>query len=203
MDNVNFVSKALEYYDSNKEKYRGLFKNVVNIEFVPREDGTKYDQIVMYDKDNKLLYRIPYEIIGIYNNLSKTWAWAWSWSSLKKISTTTSRKILNYAFDLDPDKYHFLKTELTTSRFRINTEIQLDIHVALGSYLSKNPIIMEFVWYESAEVIETDVNGFKYKTRIKHVRAGDHGEAYQIYYLILDFNSVNIDEYIKKPVIKI
>jgi hypothetical protein len=197
------VSKALEYYDSNKEKYRGLFKHVDTIEFVPREDGTKYDQIVMYDKNNKLLYRIPYEIIGIYNNLSKTWAWAWSWSSLKKISTTTSRKILNYAFDLDPMKYHFLKTELTTSRFRINTEVQLDIHVALGSYLSKNPIIMEFVWYENAEIIETDANGLKYKKRIKHVGVGDHGDAYQIYYLILDFNSVNIDEYIKNPITKI
>ena len=51
-----------------------------------------------------------------------------------------SRKILNYGLDLDTNQ-NFLKTELVTSRFTVSNLLQLDIHVAIASYLTKIPNI--------------------------------------------------------------
>jgi len=77
------------------------------------------------------------------------WFWGWAVSAFRKNLTIISRKILTYAFDLDPSVFLNLqlKTELVTSRFIITNPIQLDIHVALASYLSKSPLIYKYIIY--------------------------------------------------------
>ena len=84
-----------------------------------------------------------------------------------------SRKILNYGLDLTPDE-QFLKSELITSRFRISSKIQLDIHVALASYLTKMPLIYKHITIpntktstEDDNIIEivTDVNDETFHTQ--------------------------------------
>jgi hypothetical protein len=52
-----------------------------------------------------------------------------------------------YGTDIDIDKNPtniLLKNELVTSRFRIEDNVQIDIHCAIASYLAKKPFI--FVW---------------------------------------------------------
>ena len=55
-----------------------------------------------------------------------------------------SRKLLNYALDIDlkqSDQFKFIKTELITSRSKITSQLQLDIYLSLISYLSKKKFI--------------------------------------------------------------
>ena len=63
-----------------------------------------------------------------------------------KNTNYVSRKILEYGLDIDYKDISFLKTELITSKFRITDNIQLELHLALASYLSKNPVIFKYAY---------------------------------------------------------
>ena len=144
--NNNLIPDSLEYYDKNCEIYEDLFKSVKYIKIVKPTTDMDYSFIHMYDKDKKEILKSRYENIGIYNNKSHTWAWAWSIPNFLKNTTRIARKIINYGMELSPDS-NFLKTELITSRFRITSFIQLDMHVAIASYLSKKPVVYKYVSY--------------------------------------------------------
>ncbi|AYV78752.1 MAG: hypothetical protein Edafosvirus30_3 [Edafosvirus sp.] len=172
------VADALEYYDKNIDQYGNMFKDIKYISFEIKSSDIQHNIIHMYDKDKNEIFRSNYEVIGLFNNMSKTWTWAWSNPVFSKNTTYISKKILNYGIDLDPD-VKFLKTELITSRFRISSMIQLDIHVAIASYLSKKPVIFKYITYPD-------------------IRAGSDGlvellsldtDTYTVYYLfILDYD---------------
>ena len=140
MDNISLVTNALEYYDANNEIYNDTFKNVYYIKFIEAENDLEHNIIIYFDKNKNEIFRSKYEVIGLYNTNSNTWTWAWAISSFKKNNTNIVRKIWNYGAVLDPS-VKYLKTELITSRFRVADPIQLDIHVSIASYLSKNPLI--------------------------------------------------------------
>ena len=74
---------------------------------------------------------------------SNIWRWAWSMPTLSKNDTLISRKILNYAFDLEPTKEYILRSALINSSTLIKNNLQLDIHIALSSYLIKKPFIFK------------------------------------------------------------
>lgn len=138
------IATALEYYDSYNEKYRGLFKKVKNtkIELTPYD--MERNKIKLLDKDNEELLTSKYEVVGVYSNEYKMWSWAWSVPKFKKNNTYISRKILYYGLDLDPESS--LKSELITSRFLISNPIQIELHLAIASYLAKK-IIYKYVYY--------------------------------------------------------
>jgi len=98
------------------------------------------NSIILYDENQDELLRSKYEFLGIYENTSRIWTWAWSMAVIPKNVTYTSRKLLSYGLDIPSDQV-LLKTELITSRFRIASEIQLQIHCAIAAYISKKPII--------------------------------------------------------------
>lgn len=187
MDN-NIVVNSLSYYDMNTEKYEDMFKNVKYVNFPPGDKDSKGDimrrHIAMFDKDKKEVFKSRYEIIGIYENNSHTWSWAWSIPKLKKNITYISRQILNYGLDLEVDKSNslFLKSELITGRFRISNPVQLDLHVAIASYISKKPVVYKFVFQRekvdsTSQMVEVDNN---------EIYEGN----YSIYYLfILDYDN--------------
>ena len=144
----NILYNALEYYDKNTEKYEEIFKKVHYISFIPIKTETAHSIIVFYDHRKRELFRSRYEIIGQYDNSIKTWTWAWAIARFFKNSTTIIRKIINYGFNLDNSSESlFLKTELITSRFKITNDIQLDIHAAISSYLSKQKIVFKYYKY--------------------------------------------------------
>jgi hypothetical protein len=138
------VMNSLESYDRNNEKYNGLFKDAKHINFVQMTNDMEHNMVYMYDKNNKEILKSRYEVIGIYNNNAKIWTWAWSMPILRKNTIYIAKSILNYGIDLDP-QFNFLKTELITSRFRISNPIQIDIHVAIASYLSKYPVVYKYM----------------------------------------------------------
>ncbi len=139
---INIVTNALEYYDKNTEYYDKILSKIKYYKLKIVESDLNHSSIIFYDKNKKKLFSSRYEIIGMYNKMSSTWVWAWSVPYFNKNATYISKKILNYGLDIPPKPENkFLKSELITSRFRISSTIQLDLHVSIASYISKNPMV--------------------------------------------------------------
>jgi hypothetical protein len=178
--NITLITNALYYYDQNNEKYRDSFKKVVYTKFIIKTNDMEHNIIIMYNDKKEELFRSRFETIGLYNSDGNSWAWAWTLPLIRKNNTHIIRKIMNYGVELDPE-VKFLKTELITSRFRIADPIQLDIHVAIASYLSKKPLI-----YNHYVNIDFDRNTDEY---LDVTQTFDH---YQLYYLfLLDYEQFN------------
>lgn len=160
----SIVTDALEYYDNNNDKYKSLKEKskFVKIEHGQNTNDMEYNIIYFYDEEKNEIFRSRYEVIGMLSNESKVWTWGWAIPHLKKNSVKTSKDILLYGIDLNPNEDTILKTELITSRFRVANDVQLDIHISLSSYLSKNPLIFEYSpnekdWTPESEYV--DISG--------------------------------------------
>jgi len=144
---INIVNDALKFYDRNGEKYQKIKKK---IKFVKHAEVGQNElegvRLVFYDKDKKEIFASRVEILGKYYVSIKTWVWGWSLPQISKSLTTIIRKVFLYGTDIDvdiPDNI-LLKNELITSRFRVDDDIQIEIHCAIASYLAKKPLI--FMW---------------------------------------------------------
>ena len=175
----DIVSNSLEYLDKNVDNYKELISKIkyYSLEFFFGD--LERHKIIFYDKNKKKIFNSDYEIIGLYNNFSRTWAWSWSISWFSKNEVYLARKILNYGLDIVPDRNTlFLKTALVTSRFRITDFVQLDLHVAIASYLGKQPLIYQLYVHPSAsELVDAGV--------IPIYEKEQSDENYQIFYLFL------------------
>jgi hypothetical protein len=119
--------------------------------------------------------------------------WGWSSGELNKELILTSRKVLNYALDLDRENI-LLKTALITSRYRVSSPIQIDIHLALTSFLSKQPFIFKLDYFGEYSPETNDTDGMKSNTdeftedEKKHIfkilKKGDPASSY--YIVLLD-----------------
>ena len=148
--NTNIIAQSLEYYDKNAELNKEIINKIYYINIIKKNKDNidnKFNFIEFYDKEFNLLKKSKYEILGIYNSNGNIWTWGWSLAILPKELAITSKKIFNYGFDLDQENL-FLKNELITSRFKISNKIQIDMHVAIGSYLSKNKFIFSYKIYD-------------------------------------------------------
>ena len=175
----NIITDSLEYYDKNTEKYEYLFKNVKYIVTQFNDTDTEHSSFHMFDANNSEIFRSRIETIGVYDNALKIWTWAWSIPDLPKNATYISRKMLFYGLDLEPNN-KFLRSELITSRFRISSNIQIDLHLAIASYLSKKPVIFK---------IYQDVNVHSQSSKMTDITVNPTSENYFInYYFILDYD---------------
>ena len=132
MDNTleNLIKKSLDYYDNLNEKY----KNEIN------DSDAKFnltDKTIGFNKDIN-----NYEILGLFDTQTKIWLWSWLLPNIVLGDSIISRDLLNYGLSLQPTEisendHLFLKTQLTNSRFILEDEFQLQIHLSICSYLSK------------------------------------------------------------------
>lgn len=132
MEINNIISKSLLNADLSNEKYQNLIK-IKNPE--------------INSKTNKISFgkeKYDYEVLGLFDTQTKTWLWSWLIPTINQESMKISRNLLNYGLNLNPvssTKDHlFLKTQLTNSRFTLENDIQLDIHLALCTYISNENI---------------------------------------------------------------
>lgn len=144
---ITLVRDSLEYYDKYYELYKKKFDKVTYLKIIRSNNDHIQDEIHFFDADKQLLFKSRYEFIGIHEPQLNLWSWAWSIPYLSKKSTNIIRKILNYGTELEPTS-NFLKSELITSRFKINHLIQLDIHSGIAAYLSKKPVIYKLKYFE-------------------------------------------------------
>lgn len=199
MDNISLVTTALEYYDTNSEKYEGLLKHAKYLKFIEAMNDMENNVVCFFDKNKNEILRSRYEIIGLYNSSTNTWTWSWAIAVFKKNNTNIARKLWNYGAMLDPNVM-YLKTELITSRFRVADFVQLDIHVGIASYISKNPFIYKYGFGNMAKdekgentinVSQRDPDG------LIHIdKSNSHILTY--YMFLLDHESINIEKVSKE-----
>ena len=142
---IDLIKNSLEYYDRNKELYQSFVDTIKYVSFNRSDDDMHHDTIKFYDAKSNEIHASTYEEIGVYASDHMVWTWAWSIPSLRKNQTYIISKVLDYGIQLPPKDF-FLKTELVTSRFKISTKIQLDIHASIVSYLAKQPFILSYVF---------------------------------------------------------
>lgn len=175
---TDIIERALEYYDTNYEKYNKKLREIKYIKFVDSPNDMSHNSIYLYDIDKKQIHKSRYEIIGLHNSATRSWTWSWSIAAFNKNSTYIARKILIYGTELDPSN-RFLKTELITSRFQIADNIQLDIHAGIASYLSKQPVVYKYKTY-MADTFKMTAEGL-----VDMTPPDENTESYTTYYLFL------------------
>jgi hypothetical protein len=184
MSNYNeLVEQSLDYFDTNYEKYSTFIDKIKYIKY-DIEPQKEYRVLNMYDNDKKLLLSSRYELLGMYYPIDSFWTWAWAIPKMKKNITHISRKLLNYGTELDQEESIFLKSELVTSRFKVTNMLQIDIYCAIGSYLSKQPIVFKYKESYDEDIkkdIYYDINPEKEPIIYK-----------QYFMFLLDFNKINL-----------
>ncbi len=135
MDFSDLIRKSLEYYDNQNYKNKEYIENTV-IEVKSK------DKITILDKDYNIILEANYEILGLFDNQTNIWLWSWLLPFMSSSETVISRKLLDYALKLEPQSnsydHFYIKSQLLNSRITIEDAIELDIHLALSSYLIKD-----------------------------------------------------------------
>lgn len=139
------IKKSLSYYDKNNELHANLYEKFKYYSMEISKNDTEHGKIKFYDDDDNLVFESKYEILGFYDSLHKLWGWGWAVPFFHKNQVLLSRKILNYGLDLSSGEETFLKSELITSRFIVTDPIQLTIHAAIASYISKTSMIYNVI----------------------------------------------------------
>jgi hypothetical protein len=139
-----FVTDSLSEYDKNMREQKKILKNAVYYKYIYVDNDIENNKIIFFDENEKKILEADYEIISSYNSVHGFWTWGWATLFPKKL-TRTVIKILNYGFSLDSEKNNNLKNELINSQFIISDPIQIDIHLAIASSLSKIKNIYSFI----------------------------------------------------------
>lgn len=143
---TSIVRNALEYHDANKKKYYNFVRKIKNIQI-----DTEAGIAKLYNKKNENILTSRIGVIGKHLLDTNIWVWGWAIGSLSKNMIGLSKKVLIYGLDLD-EKFTTLKYELVTSRYKIMHPIQVDIHVAITSYLSHQPCVIQLYYGEGIHV---------------------------------------------------
>ena len=126
------VKKSLEFYDKKNNEYKKLIDNK---DFIL----DKVKSTIKF-KNHKETYE--YQLLGIFDNQTNIWMWAWMIPSIELLKSELSRDLLNYGLKLDitGNDYDmiYLKTQLLNSRFLLEDYLQLELHLAIASYLIRD-----------------------------------------------------------------
>jgi hypothetical protein len=156
---IDDIKSSLEYYDSYQPKINELVNKIHYIRFINNKNIT--DEIIFFDKNKKEIFKSSYEILAAYIPHYHAWKWSWSLPSTEKKKSFISRKILEYAFDLDNKKDYLLKSTLINSKIKIINDLQLDIYKAISASLSKKPFILKI--FSIPLTLEEDLEYYPFK----------------------------------------
>lgn len=131
------VKKALEHYDNQNWNYRYL-KQIQDVKFDELESSLTF----FLDNDEKEIRQ--YELLGYYDNQNNVWIWGWVLSDFNYKDTPLCKYLLDYGLKLEPRsatmEQTMIKGILVNSRIKIEEQVQLDINLAIYSYLIKDRI---------------------------------------------------------------
>jgi hypothetical protein len=145
LDLVSLIDKALNYYDQHNIEYDKYIKTD-NIQLEREKNIIKFSDI---NNNNEF----KYEFLGIFDNTTNIWMWAWLVPDFMFNETNIVRKLLNYGLKISPtstsklnNEKLYLKTQMVNGRFLLYDNFQLDLHLAISSYLAKDNI--KFIYYK-------------------------------------------------------
>jgi hypothetical protein len=126
-----FLNTVLEYYDDQTQKYYNDIKNH-NIKINENTNEITFNENKIY----------KYELLGYFDNINKIWVWGWILPQYNTNETKIARNLLEYGLKLEPEtnisEHLLIKSLLVNSKILIDTSTQLDIYLAIFSYLSRD-----------------------------------------------------------------
>lgn len=126
------VKKSLHNYDIKNEQFKKIINNK---EYIFKKENATLEF-------NNLNKKFKFNILGIFDYSKKIWIWSWLVPSYSYHHILYSKKLLDYGIKLNPDKvdidFLWIKTQLVNSRFLLDNRFQLEIHLAIISYLLKD-----------------------------------------------------------------
>ena len=132
----DFIIKVLDFYDKNNLKYIKYINS--KIEINKNDEG---DDIAKFIYNKEEIFKAKCQICGYYDISNNIWFWGWL-LPLTNHDTILSRELLDYGLKLEPatnnNEHYYIKSQLLNSRITIEDMIELDIHLALSSYLIKD-----------------------------------------------------------------
>lgn len=140
------ISLAYEYFDNKKELY-GKYIDDNNIKAIRRSEHSNDMEQLNFEilsDDGNVVATGNYSIIGYFNNEISTWYWGWAVPFPVKSENYLSRKLLNYAMDLDINTNDIvlssiLKAELLNSKIYIGyPTLEIEKYIALSLYVTKS-----------------------------------------------------------------
>ena len=187
----NTIKTAIEEHDIYEYKILNFLKKIEYIKFTNNLNLTP--RIKLFDSNKNLLLDSSYENVGIYKQKNNTWIWAWSMNSINNNQNFISRNILSYSFKLRTDipSEFLLKSILLESKHLIKNKLQLEILLALSSYLSKFHFILKIPILLDTNNKENDFF-FNYKTLFmdKNINNCDI-----LYLFVIDYNFNHDNQY--------
>ena len=155
----NLIMKALDYYDQQNSENKKYISDDTDITFQrSKEFSHDSDQVGDYEpkiyfqnKKQNMIENYLYEILGIFDNKTNIWVWSWVFPLIDNRLNQECKNLLKYGLNINiknvesMDSY-FIKTQLTNSRIYFKDKFQLDILIAVCSYLlgSKIKFIKEY-----------------------------------------------------------
>jgi len=146
------INQAYNYLDKQNNKYLKYNLDSPNINFestLPKYDMEQFE-FKIYDiplqNNVKPILKGNCSVIGIFNKILSIWQWGWSMPLKLKMENYISRKILNYAFDMDLDadinssveQQMILKTELLNSKLYMEyPSVEIEKYIAIALYITQ------------------------------------------------------------------
>jgi hypothetical protein len=185
VDLKTLITNALQYYDSNMEKYENIFEKLY-YKFKHPENNYAYIKLEFYNDADEFQFETRFEIFGEYFLDKNLWVWSWATSRMKQNMMNVSRQLWLYGSKLT-SKNKFLRVLLTTSRFRLSNIKHIDTHLAISAYLTKTVFLYRLYMY----------NGKISYSRYGRLNNNNNPDTRNILFLKL-IDHENIMEYIQK-----
>lgn len=143
MNVQDIIGTALIEYDTAKPTIDYLLKHT-GLEGEKTNSDQKRTVFRFFDKTtNKMILETEVEILAVYYDRLRVWSWAWSQTGLRNSENYWAKEILKYALTLE-STLSYIKLVLTTSRGTIKDTTQIDINLAIGASIIKQPYIYPF-----------------------------------------------------------
>jgi len=139
METIDLIKKSLDYFDNQNSKYK---------KYLSEEYYLSLKENKIFNKNNETFINIKFEVLGIFHHNTKVFFWGWVLPYLSINETKTSRELLNYGLNLDPEsnnlEHFYLKSLFLNSRIYIENDFDLDLIQSISTYLLKNKLSFIF-----------------------------------------------------------
>ena len=185
----NTIKTAIEEHDLYEYKILNFLKKIEY--FKIQNDRNLTPRIKLFDSNKNLLLESSFENVGIFKQKNNIWQWGWSMNSINNNQNFISRNILTYSFKLKteiPSEY-LLKAILLESKHFIKNKLQLEILLAISSYLSKFHFILKLPILPNINFEEEYINYTKLFVD------KNFNECDILYLFIIDYNFNHDNQY--------
>ncbi len=133
---IDLIKKSLIHFDNQNKKYVKYLKDteldIITNKIINIKTGDEINSNCLFDT----------EILGVFNHQSNVFIWSWSLPYLRMDETIISKELLNYGLKLVPNSntisHYYIKTLLINARNYIESDFDLDLILAIASYILKN-----------------------------------------------------------------